>query len=118
MSAGVHQWPWRLSLTSSLSRRACANGLLAWHARSTIIGMIAAVRPVQELLLLVARLIVLLRHFPGRDAIVRLADAVPAEQNHEWTVSRHYLRLERSLRAGRPRSEARDRMTLLRLDRQ
>ena len=26
MSAGVHRWPWRLSLTSSLSRRACADG--------------------------------------------------------------------------------------------
>lgn len=35
---------------------------------------------------LLARFIVPLRHLPGRDAIVRLADAVLADQNDEWTV--------------------------------
>jgi hypothetical protein len=28
MSAGIHRWRWRLSLTSSLSRCACADGSL------------------------------------------------------------------------------------------
>ena len=32
--------------------------------------------------------------FPGRDAIIRLADAVLAGQNDEWTESRRYMGLE------------------------
>jgi hypothetical protein len=51
-----------------------------------------------------------------RDAIVRLADTILAEQNDDWIVSRHCMGPERSLPAGKLRGQARDRITLARLD--
>jgi putative transposase len=32
--------------------------------------------------------------FPGRDSLIRLAGAVPAEQHDEWTEGRRYLGLD------------------------